>query len=299
MGSSALTLPLLLAMPPEGDLTAPGRALVFDSTYDQYRGVVAFVRVVDGSFRTGQWVRSMGTENRLHIEEIGVMTPAMLPTQTLSAGDVGYIVTGIKSVSEIRVGDTLTDEQVPASEPLPGYVDVKPMVFAGLFPTDADGYQDLRDALEKLSLNDASLVYEPETSQALGFGFRCGFLGLLHMDIVRERLERDSGLELLATTPNVEYHVRMRGDVEVDVHSPTEMPDPNYIEAVEEPYIRASIISPPESWSDWYEVVRELAAHLVDRFGALKAEIADLDARTALIRRPQPENPDQQSLMFQ
>ena len=163
--------------PPEGDRTRPGRALVFDSTYDQYRGVVAFVRVVDGTFRTGQWVRSMGTENRLHIEEIGVMTPAMLPTQTLSAGEVGYIVTGIKSVSEIRVGDTLTDEQVPACEPLPGYVDVKPMVFAGLFPTDADQYPDLRDALERLKLNDGSLFWEPETSQALGFGFRCGFLG--------------------------------------------------------------------------------------------------------------------------
>jgi GTP-binding protein LepA len=232
--------------PPEGDPSAPGRALVFDSTYDQYRGVVAFVRVVDGTFRTGQWVRSMGTENRLHIEEIGVMTPAMLPTQTLSAGDVGYIVTGIKSVSEIRVGDTLTDEQVPASEALPGYVDVKPMVFAGLFPTDADQYPDLRDALERLKLNDGSLFWEPETSQALGFGFRCGFLGLLHMEIVRERLEREFDLDLLVTTPNVAYNVHtVQGD-DIEVHNPSQMPDANRIEDVEEPYVRASVIVPKE-----------------------------------------------------
>jgi GTP-binding protein LepA len=239
--------------PPEGEPEAPGRALVFDSTYDQYRGVVVFVRVVDGTFRTGQWVRSMGTENRLHIEEIGVMTPAMLPTQTLTAGDVGYIVTGIKSVSEVRVGDTLTDEQRPASEALPGYVDVKPMVFAGLFPTDSDAYPELRDALEKLKLNDGALFYEPETSKALGFGFRCGFLGLLHMEIVRERLEREFDLDLLVTAPNVAYRVKEKnGDEWQEVHNPAEFP--REFEEVEEPYVKASVIVP----KDYVGAVMEL-----------------------------------------
>jgi GTP-binding protein LepA len=177
--------------PPEGDPDAPPRALVFDSSYDQYRGVVAFVRMVDGRFSTRQRLRAMAAGTRFEAEELGFFSPDRRPTPTLEAGEVGYVVTGLKDVSRLRVGDTLTAQDLAASEPLPGYKDVKPTVFAGLFPTDSDDYPALRDALEKLKLNDASLFYEPETSQALGFGFRCGFLGLLHMEIVRERLERE------------------------------------------------------------------------------------------------------------
>src|SRR5919112_4877093 len=186
--------------PPAGDAAAPARALIFDSSYDQYRGVVAFVRVVDGSFRTREPLRAMAQGTRFEAEELGFFAPNRSPSRRLEAGEVGYVITGLKDVSRLRVGDTLTSESNPAREPLPGYKDVKPMVFAGLFPTDSDDYPELRDALEKLKLNDAALFYEPETSQALGFGFRCGFLGLLHMEIVRERLEREFDLDLLVTT---------------------------------------------------------------------------------------------------
>jgi GTP-binding protein LepA len=231
--------------PPAGDPAAPPRALIFDSIFDQYRGVVAYVRVVDGSFTKGEAIRAMQTGTRAEIDELGFFSPDMVQTDRLEAGEVGYIITGVKNVAKLRVGDTLTT-QPGASEPLPGYREVRPVVFCGLYPIDTDRYTDLRDALEKLALNDAALSYEPETSRALGFGFRCGFLGLLHMDIVRERLEREYGLELLATTPNVEYRVKVRGGSEKAVHSPTEMPDPATIESVEEPYIRATIITPPE-----------------------------------------------------
>jgi GTP-binding protein LepA len=217
---------------------------VFDSSYDQYRGVVAFVRVVDGSFRPRERLRAMAQGTRFEAEELGFFAPTMTPTQSLEAGEVGYVVTGLKDVSRLRVGDTLTVEARPAEEPLPGYKDVKPMVFAGLFPTDSDDYPELRDALEKLKLNDAALVYEPETSQALGFGFRCGFLGLLHMEIVRERLEREFDLDLLVTAPNVAYRVLTNGGEEIEVHSPSDMP--NEVERVEEPYIKASVIVPKE-----------------------------------------------------
>jgi GTP-binding protein LepA len=250
--------------PPEGDPNGPPRALIFDSVFDQYRGVVAFVRVVDGTFTKGEAIRAMQTGTRAEIDDIGFMSPDMVKADRLEAGEVGYIITGIKNVAKLRVGDTLTSEIRPATEPLPGYREVRPVVFCGLYPLDTDRYADLRDALEKLALNDAALSFEPETSQALGFGFRCGFLGLLHMDIVRERLEREYGLELLATTPNVEYHVRMRGDERIDVHSPTEMPDPNFIEAVEEPYIRASIISPPEFLGPIMELCQDRRGTHVD-----------------------------------
>jgi GTP-binding protein LepA len=230
--------------PPAGDPTAPPRALIFDSSYDQYRGVVAFVRVVDGSFRTGEGVLAMAQGTRFEAEELGFFSPTMRAAQTLEAGEVGYVITGLKDVSRLRVGDTLTTRDNPAAEPVPGYKDVKPMVFAGLFPTDSDEYPDLRDALEKLKLNDAALIYEPETSQALGFGFRCGFLGLLHMEIVRERLEREFDLDLLVTAPNVAYRVITTTGEEIEVHNPAEMPAE--IERVEEPYIRASIIVPKE-----------------------------------------------------
>jgi GTP-binding protein LepA len=230
--------------PPVGDPGAPARALVFDSSYDQYRGVVAFVRMVDGSFSTRQRLRAMAAGTRFEAEELGFFSPDRSPTPTLEAGEVGYVVTGLKDVSRLRVGDTLTGQDDPAAAPLPGYKDVKPTVFAGLFPTDSDDYPDLRDALEKLKLNDASLFYEPETSQALGFGFRCGFLGLLHMEIVRERLEREFDLDLLVTAPNVAYRVLTKAGDEVEVHNPAEMP--REIELVEEPYIRASTIVPKD-----------------------------------------------------
>ncbi|HEV8105317.1 MAG TPA: translation elongation factor 4 [Gaiellaceae bacterium] len=231
--------------PPAGDPDAPARALIFDSSYDQYRGVVAFVRVVDGVFRPREHLRAMALGTRFEAQEIGFMTPVMRPVDELRAGEVGYVVTGLKDVSELRVGDTLTAEKHGAASPLPGYKDVKPMVFAGLFPTDSDDYPELRDALERLKLNDAALFYEPETSQALGFGFRCGFLGLLHMEIVRERLEREFDLDLLVTAPNVAYRVRGLNDPEwVEVHTPSDLPDA--FEEVEEPYIKASIIVPKE-----------------------------------------------------
>src|SRR6476619_7324835 len=231
--------------PPAGNPQAPPRALIFDSSYDQYRGVVAFVRVVDGSFSAREPLRAMAQGTRFESEEVGFFSPTMRAAEALQAGEVGYVITGLKDVSRLRVGDTLTSERTPAAEPLPGYKDVKPMVFAGLFPTDSDDYPDLRDALERLKLNDAALFYEPETSQALGFGFRCGFLGLLHMEIVRERLEREFDLDLLVTAPNVAYRVREKNTDEwIEVHTPSDLPDA--FEEVEEPYIRASIIVPKE-----------------------------------------------------
>jgi len=249
---------------PAGEAAAPARALIFDSSYDQYRGVVAFVRVVDGELRTREQLRAMALGTKFEAQEIGFMSPAMKPVPTLSAGEVGYVITGLKDVSELRVGDTLTSDTSPAGIPLPGYKEVKPMVFAGLFPTDSDDYPELRDALEKLKLNDAALFYEPETSQALGFGFRCGFLGLLHMEIVRERLEREFDLDLLVTAPNVAYRVRAQNADWVEVHTPSDMPDS--IEEVEEPYIKASIIVPKE----YIGAVMELCNERRGRFDHLE-----------------------------
>ena len=230
--------------PPAGDAGGPPRALIFDSEFDQYRGVVAYVRMVDGAFDKRERISAMQAGTEAEIDEIGFFTPDMEAAKGMEAGEVGYVITGLKDVARLRVGDTLTSFARPAEEALPGYREVKPVVFCGLFPIDTDRYEDLREALERLALNDAALSYEPETSDALGFGFRCGFLGLLHMDIVRERLEREYDLELLATTPNVSYEVTVRGDEVVEVHSPTEMPDPAAIEAIAEPFIRASIITP-------------------------------------------------------
>jgi GTP-binding protein LepA len=245
---------------PSGDPEAPPRALIFDSSYDQYRGVVAFVRVVDGVFRRRERLLAMAEGTRFEAEELGFFSPTMRASDTLEAGEVGYVITGLKDVSRLRVGDTLTSLERPAAEPLPGYKDVKPMVFAGLFPTDSDEYPALRDALERLKLNDAALLYEPETSQALGFGFRCGFLGLLHMEIVRERLEREFDLDLLVTAPNVAYRVLTTEGRELEVHNPAEMPAE--VERVEEPYIRASIIVPKE----YVGPVMELATERRGRF---------------------------------
>jgi GTP-binding protein LepA len=231
---------------PGGDRSAPARALIFDSQFDQYRGVVAYIRVVDGVFRKGEAIRAIATSTEADIDDIGFFTPAMTPVSELAAGEVGYLITGIKDVTKLRVGDTLTTKRNGATEALPGYREVKPMVFCGLFPIENDDYADFRDALEKLSLNDAALAWEPETSDALGFGFRCGFLGLLHMDIVRERLEREYDLELMATMPSVSFEVTLTNGEIVEVHNPSDMPDPARIQEIREPYLTASILLPKE-----------------------------------------------------
>ena len=230
--------------PPQGDRAAPLRALVFDSHYDSYKGVIAYVRVVDGAVAPGQRIRLMAAESTGEVLEVGVFRPGLTPVEGLAAGEVGYVATGLKDVREVRVGDTLTDAAHPAREPLPGYRPAKPMVFAGLYPTASDDYPLLRDALEKLRLNDASLVYEPESSAALGFGYRCGFLGMLHMEIVRERLEREYGLDLLITAPSVEYHVTTTDGRLLTVDNPAALPPPNHIARIEEPWVRLEIIVP-------------------------------------------------------
>ncbi len=232
--------------PPEGEPEAPARALIFDSEFDQYRGVIAYVRMVDGSFRKHGKVLAMQNGTEAELDDIGFFRPVMTPVDGIGTGEVGYVITGIKDVSKLRVGDTLTNLENPAAEPLAGYRDVKPMVFCGLFPIDTDRYEDLRDALDKMGLNDAALSWEPETSEALGFGFRCGFLGLLHMEIVRERLEREYGLELMATSPTVRYEVHMTNGETTEISSPNQMPDPGSIDRIEEPYIRATVITPTE-----------------------------------------------------
>ncbi len=231
---------------PAGAAGGAPRALIFDSEFDQYRGVVAYVRMIDGAFAKGEAIRAMQSGSAAEIDELGFFRPEMTAAEGIEAGEVGYVITGLKDVAKLRVGDTLTSRANPAAEPLAGYREVQPVVFCGLFPIDSDRYEDLRDALTKLSLNDAALSWEPETSGALGFGFRCGFLGLLHMDIVRERLEREYDLELMATTPNVSYLVLRTDGEAVAVHSPADLPDPARIEAITEPYIRASLICPKE-----------------------------------------------------
>jgi GTP-binding protein LepA len=250
--------------PPAGRPDGPPRALIFDSEFDQYRGVVAYVRCVDGAFRKGDPIRAMQTGTQAEIDEIGFFRPQMSAGEEMKAGEVGYVITGVKDVTKLRVGDTLTTAENPAAEPLPGYREVKPMVFCGLFPIDTDRYEDLREALERLSLNDAALSWEPETSQALGFGFRCGFLGLLHMDIVRERLEREFDLDLLATTPNVSYTVELNGGERVEVRSPVELPDPASIASISEPYIRATVICPSDRIGAVMELCQERRGTHVD-----------------------------------
>jgi GTP-binding protein LepA len=243
--------------PPAGDPDAPPRALIFDSEFDQYRGVIAYIRVVDGTFKKGDEIRSMVGQTQADIDDIGFFTPAMVTTKDLTAGEVGFLITGIKEVSALAVGDTLTTRANPAVDPLPGYRDVQPVVFCGLFPIDSDEYPDLRDALEKLTLNDAALSWEPEVSEALGFGFRCGFLGLLHMDIVRERLEREYDLELMATMPSVRFEVTLTDGSEEEVHIPSDFPDPVRIAEVREPMIEASILTPKEYVGSVMELCQE------------------------------------------
>ncbi|MFN2200591.1 MAG: translation elongation factor 4 [Caldilineaceae bacterium] len=232
--------------PPKGDINAPLRALVFDCRYDSYRGVIAYVRVFDGAIAGTSRLKAISTGVSMEPLEVGVMTPAMLATNTLHTGEVGYIATGLKSVQDLDVGDTITLASGGATEPLPGYQPLKPMVFAGLYPSDPDDYGELRDALEKLQLNDASLVYEAETSQALGFGFRLGFLGLFHMEIIQERLEREYDLGIIFTAPSVEYHIVLTDGSERDIDSPAMLPDPTTIEQIEEPWCELRIFTPSE-----------------------------------------------------
>ncbi len=250
--------------PPAADASKPARALIFDSEFDQYRGVIAYVRVVDGVFEKRDAIHTLQTQTKAEIDDIGFFGPQMMSVGSLRAGEVGYIITGVKDVAKLRVGDTLTTDRQPADEALPGYREVQPMVFCGLFPVSTDDFEDLRDALDKLRLNDAALSYEPETSRALGFGFRCGFLGLLHMDIVRERLEREYDLELLATTPNVHYEVTLTNGTVVGVNSPSEMPERDVIEEVREPFVRASIICPREYVGAVMELCQERRGLHVD-----------------------------------
>ena len=231
---------------PEGNVKGPLRALIFDSYFDPYRGVVALVRVVDGSIKKGDEVRLVNAGTEILVEEVGARHPKEVALPNLSVGEVGYLVTGLKDVSQVRVGDTITSKVGGVTEPLPGYREAKPMVYTGLFPIESDQFEALKEALEKLSLNDPALEWEMENSHALGFGFRVGFLGLLHMEVIKERLEREFGLDLIATAPSVEYHVYKTNKEMVSVHSPQDMPDPSEIDHIEEPYLRATIMIPPD-----------------------------------------------------
>ena len=229
---------------PRGDAGGPLKALVFDSWFDNYQGVTVLARVGDGEIRPGLKVRMTGTDKNFEILEVGIFTPKRMKTEKLSTGEVGYVVAGIKRVGDTRIGDTITETDRPTATPYPGYKEAKPMVFCGLYSTDADRYEDLRDALEKLRLNDSSFVYEPETSVALGFGFRCGFLGLLHMEIIQERLEREFALELISTTPTVVYKITTTKGQTLHIDNPTKLPEPTSIHDFEEPYIKATLITP-------------------------------------------------------
>jgi GTP-binding protein LepA len=251
--------------PPAGDPDAPLRALNFDSHYDAYKGVVAYVRLMDGRVRASDIVHLMSTRVEVRPVEVGVFAPEMRPVEQLSAGDVGYIATGLKTVRECRVGDTITLAARPAEKPLPGYRKVKPMVFAGIYPVEGEDYPDLKDALEKLQLNDASLIYEPETSQALNFGFRCGFLGLFHMEIIQERLEREYNLDIVVTAPSVEYEVVMATGEELLIDSPAKLPDESKIAEIREPWMTLQIISPTE----YYGTIMDLA---IKRRGIFKSQ---------------------------
>jgi GTP-binding protein LepA len=230
--------------PPSGEEDAPLSALVFDSTYDNYKGAISYVRVMQGTVSAGDRIRFMATKKEFEVTEVGLFLPQMIPVKTLRAGDVGYIAASIKNVADTRVGDTVTRTDRPVSQPLPGYKKITPMVFCGIYPADGARYDDLKDALERLALNDASLLYEPEVSVALGFGFRCGFLGLLHMEIIQERLEREFDLDLVTTAPSVKYKVVLTNGSEVEIENPTNLPDASQIDYMEEPIAKVTVMTP-------------------------------------------------------
>ncbi len=248
---------------PQGDPTAPLRALIFDSHYDPYKGVIAYVRVYDGVVDGKSLLLMMGTGAKTEPIEVGVFAPEMRPVERLSAGEVGYIATGLKTVREARVGDTITEARRPAAQPLPGYRPAKPMVFASLYPSEADDYAALRDALEKLQLNDASLSFQPESSQALKFGFRCGFLGLFHMEIVQERLEREYNLDLVVTAPSVMYQVLLNSGEELEILRPADLPDPSYVKEIREPWMKVQVFTPTEYIGAIMELFRRKRGALV------------------------------------
>ena len=249
---------------PKGDPGAPLKALIFDCYYDNYKGALSYVRVMDGTVRAGDRIRSMATGNEFDVTEVGVFAPQLKPVEELTAGEVGYIAASIKSVAETKVGDTITGAQRPAKEPLPGYKQVNPMVFCGIYPADGAHYDDLRDALDKLKLNDASLSFEPETSVALGYGFRCGFLGLLHMEIIQERLEREFDLDLVTTAPSVIYRVRMTDGTERLIDNPSNLPPVTEIESMEEPVVNANIMTPSAYVGTIMELCQEKRGIFVD-----------------------------------
>ena len=281
-GVDSILEELVHAIPaPEGDPDAPLRALVFDSYFDAYRGVVCYVRVVDGFLDSGAPLGFMATRETHDANEIGILAPNAVPVARLGPGEVGYLITGVKEIDRIRVGDTVTSATRPADEPLPGYDEPKPMVFSGLFPTDGDDYEKLREALEKLQLNDASLMWEPETSKALGFGFRVGFLGLLHMEIVRERLEREYDLDLVATAPSVAYRVNLPDGEQIEIKSPQDLPEPADRVGVSEPYVKAMILTPSEYVGPIMELATSRRA-VVGNMTYLSPERVELDFEVPL-----------------
>ncbi len=243
--------------PPQGDPEAPLKALIFDSWFDAYRGVVVLVRVIEGTMRLGQRIRLMATGREYEVEELGVLTPKPRRVEQLSVGEVGFVIANIKTITDVKIGDTITEAERPTAAPFPGFQEIKPMVFAGLYPVESGQYEELREALGKLRLNDAAFFFEPETSAALGFGFRCGFLGLLHMEIVQERLEREFGLELITTAPSVRYRVTTRAGQVLEIENPVKMPDPGQIAKVEEPIIEATILTSAESVGSILQLLEE------------------------------------------
>ncbi len=252
--------------PPKGDPDAPLQALIFDSVFNSYRGIIAYIRIVNGTLKKGELVTFVNTEKEYDADEIGVLKLKQVEKKQLSAGDVGYIISGIKSSKEVKVGDTITHIDRPCAEGVKGFEEVKPMVFAGIYPVDADDYEELRASIEKLQLNDASLTFIPESSQALGFGFRCGFLGLLHMEIIQERLDREFDMNVITTVPNVSYKVISKKGETIEVHNPSGLPDHNYIDHIEEPYIIAQIISKNE-------YVGSVMNLCIEKRGALKNQV--------------------------
>jgi GTP-binding protein LepA len=249
---------------PLGDPDAPLKALIFDSLYDAYRGVVAYIRVVDGSIKVGDKVKMMATGKEFEVNEVGVFTPKAIQREELTVGDVGFLSASIKNVGDTRVGDTITNAKNGATEPLPGYRKLNPMVYCGLYPIDTAKFNDLREALEKLQLNDAALQFEPETSQALGFGFRCGFLGLLHMEIIQERIEREFNIDLITTAPSVIYHVILADGTEIRVDNPSDMPDPQKLDRVEEPYVKATMMAPNDYVGAIMEICQQKRGNFID-----------------------------------
>jgi GTP-binding protein LepA len=251
---------------PEGDPSAPLQAMIFDSVFNPFRGIIAYYRVLNGTLRKGAHVKFFNTDKQYYADEVGILKMDLVPKDTVEAGNVGYIISGIKSAVDVKVGDTITEVNRPSLDPVKGFEEVKPMVFAGIYPVDTDEYEELRTAIEKLQLNDASLVFEPESSAALGFGFRCGFLGMLHMEIVQERLEREFDMTVITTVPNVSYKaMSKRGDL-MEIHNPSDLPDPSFIDYVEEPYITAQVITKSE-------YIGQVMKLCIDKRGILKNQV--------------------------